>query len=276
MKEFLIEFWYLAAGAAVSVGVSAIALQYYFRKADSVVVFISNILVFIALAAWLGSYALATRLEIESIDLSFPDEILTGPDISAAFHAIGLAIGFGLLLVFHRYPLVVIILIFGVAIGDWSGNSLLIQSMQEFASEQNGFHNLLPGQKIWYVYYVFGDHLSRISIYVAIGFMALFIFMLSCIGYIKVDALESNFGRSFASALRKASSWRIFFGSVARICIVSAILINGYWIWNIRLDREASLSCYERSFFYQWSLQRVKAKVDCGLVTAEFGEYIKK
>lgn len=276
MKDFLIEFWYFAAGIAVSIGVSAAAIHYFFRKSDSLMIFLFDILVFCALFSWLGSYALATRLEIESIDMSFPGDQLTGPDISAAFHAVGLAIAFGLLLVFHRYPMIVALLIIGVGITDWSGNSILIQSMREKAVAVGGARNLSPPQMIWHDYYVRGDHLVRITDYLLLSFASIIAYLLSNIKYFRVDVLRQNFGPGLSSAFRRLGSYRILFASAARIMIVSAIFMNEYWIWTIRLQREEHLSCYQSSFFYQWSLHSATDEFDCDKAYKKYGVHTKE
>ena len=272
LRDFLVDFWELSIACALAIGVSAIVMKYYFRRSDSLLIFSANLLLFTALLSWLVSYALATRFEIDSIEMSFPAGQLTGPDITTAIYAIGMSVAFGLALVFHRYPLVVILLVLALGVADWSGNSLLIQSMREKAVSAGGASDLPPFQLIWHDYYVHGGHLRRITIYASLAIVSLVLFFASIVHLTKVEELRKSLGAPVADAVRLLENYRITFAVMCRLLICASLFLNEFLIWDIRFEREASLACYDKSFFYVWASNQKVSTFGCLEVFDAYGD----
>lgn len=271
MESMLAEYWLVAISLIASTAFSATVFRGYFRNSKNISITIADLFLFIALSSWMLSYALATRLEIHSISISFGEKETVGPDFTILLYAVLFAFGFSFLLIFHRYTYLVFVLVFVVGMADISGNSFLIEGAVTNVALNKDYSSSPPWQRIWLYYYVDGGHLMRISIYLAVSLTGASFLYLSHFRYANLELIADGLSQKFASTIGRVVRWSVIFSIASRLALVIAIFLNEYLVWETRLDRERMLKCYDRSGFFETSFARRNDPAFCGDTFEEFG-----
>ncbi|MEM6488045.1 MAG: hypothetical protein AAF677_07215 [Pseudomonadota bacterium] len=279
MQELAEGFWLVGIVMVLPIVLMARQIGAAFRARVSLQRFVMDQAVFVALALWLLSYAVATRLEIESIALSYPEyeDQLVGFDIRALGIALGLAFCFGVMLYFYTNLFVLVPFVFLLGMIDISGNMQLTETMvSAYERALTAAQVQLPQQVIWREYYTEGGHLSRIATYIAIAFLGLVLFAAAKIDVVDPERLDEHLGRPGAAQKlgwmrRNAETLDI----ASKLAIVALVAFNMSSIWSLRLERETALACYDRSVFYPGPFEDGFATDTCGPVFEDYGEAVE-
>ena len=155
--------------------------------------------------------------------------------------SVSLAIGFCILILFHRNVFVIAPVIMVMGFIDLYGNSTLASGMQAIA--QNIIidgNEPTPPQAIWFDYYLANWQLQRIQFYMVVAMIALLLSFMSLAKYLdteKVELMQAGTAKNIVTGVIRNNSINSL---TAKLLIVGIICFNETVMWSWRIERETA------------------------------------
>jgi hypothetical protein len=253
-ENFLVQYWEWGVQFALFVVGLFIVKKLDHSSPAPFALKACNTILFASLAFWFLTYLLSTRLEIQAMLMVFEEEDLPGANINFLLAGLGLSIGFIILLLFHRNLFVIVPAIFLIGYIDMYGNNTLSKAMQQIlVNITMAGREPTGGEKTWIYYYIQKDHIARISLYLVISFLGVILYSLSKLRYLKPDVTDDTRpNEALLWITDKSRHYWLGLECFAKLVVALAILLNEFFMFSWRAERENQLFCYDQSIYYQW------------------------